>query len=647
MAVAIEDLAKSGSKTCDFDRPRMKKFKLKIDLVRARMSCEGGFESPPELEEGSRLILQSRFEVGDRVFYLAGRSYSFKKESELREWLGRFGQEPVEHWAKEIDGDLVVVVFDKKGGKTYLVSDRNGAARAYYSNQDGALCITNGYPDLARLMRSPRLSSFAVYQLLTLNWVLDPYALIEGAATSFPGQIVVFERDRTAVSEYYSPVQIDADYFQSERECVNALDAAFREVFQKRYTQARTPCVLLSGGIDSVTLLKYAREAAGGPVHTLTFNVKGVRSPDVEAARIVAKHCGSVHHEIVIDPKDSAKLWAQCLAGDADTSNHSALLTLFTRQYLESLGGKFDVYAGEDTRLHTPSFDYPKELGIRINRGELRHSQGLRAALSLASRFQRMWPFMGKNYLRYWIDHLKPAGSLGEYVLEELIGFHLPPECTIARNGYYARLIGELPRLTPDDRMQQVYKKYVSFMYRAQYTDDMNCVVSSTTGPATELHLPFYDWQDVDVSNRIPYHLGMRPSFTVRSWDKIPFVRKRILRTLLKDFAPREVLFRAKATVTVQCALFDPRLRDLTRLILEKWGNNLLGSVDSVVGEIIRTYVRSFAARQVLVGSDDRLLWSIMQIAYLAALNQVCSNQSFELARELDLLCDHAVSARP
>jgi len=244
--------------------------------------------------------------------------------------------------------------------------------------------------------------------------------------------------------------------------------------------------------------------------------------------------------------------------------------------------------------------------------------------------------------MRYWLDHLKPAESLGEFALEGLMGFHLPDGCAPEKQGYYGRVLEELPKIQPDEGMQGIYKKYVSFMYRTQYTDDMNCVVTSTTGPATELHLPFYDWQDVDVSNRIPYRLAMRSTMTVRSWDRIPFVRKRILRALLKDFAPKEVLYRAKATVTMQHKLFDSPLRDLTRLMLEKWAGDLVDAVDPEVGNIIRACVHAFVARDVFEASDDRLLWWILQVAYLALLNQVCGDQSFDSVAELEPLLDRA-----
>jgi len=71
-------------------------------------------------------------------------------------------------------------------------------------------------------------------------------------------------------------------------------------------------------------------------------------------------------------------------------------------------------------------------------------------------------------------------------------------------------------------------QEYVSFEYRAQYTDDMNCIASHADGSGDRSSLPFYDWQAVEASNRVPYHLGMRGTFTFKTWNKMPYVRKRI-----------------------------------------------------------------------------------------------------------------------
>jgi len=57
--------------------------------------------------------------------------------------------------------------------------------------------------------------------------------------------------------------------------------------------------VLLSGGLDSSLVASVAsrlvREEGGDPIHTFSLGLDG--SPDLEKARLVASHIGSVHHE--------------------------------------------------------------------------------------------------------------------------------------------------------------------------------------------------------------------------------------------------------------------------------------------------------------------------------------------------------------
>jgi hypothetical protein len=624
----------------------MKTFKLKIDLLQGVPIEESGFDFGFWRAAPSRFTIWSKFAKGGYVFYIAGKCYSFRTENQLHQWMSRFSPESTATWAKEIDGDLVIIVLDTRMRTAYLISDRNGESRAYYCYQGDCVYISNSRIELIRYLKSPSISSFAAYQLLTLYYVVDPHSLIEQASTTVPGQIIRFEENNTVVSSYYSPVQDEADYFETEGECVRAFDAAFQRTIQKRLADERTPCVLLSGGIDSVMVLKYLTDAARGRVHTLTFTVKGLYRNELEPARIAAKYFQTAHHEITIDPADGAKLYIQSMI-DADTSsNYSALAGVHMRAYLETLGGEFDAFTGDDNRLHTPPFDYPIQLGLLLNRGDLGSSPVVRSAWSTVAGLSELWPFEGraKNYLRYWVNHLKPTADLKNYMLENLFGFHLPDENLPAASEHYAHLLAELPRFGRFERFQQVFKEYSSFKYRTQWTNDGNSSASSMAGPRTELQHPFFDWEVAGVANRIPYHLAMRPILTLKSWSPIPLVRKRIPRVLLNGSAPDELLYRAKATCPATHLFFNSPLRRFVDLMLEKWLADLLESVDSDVRRIITTYAKSYSARSIFVrNQDEKLLWAILAICYLAILNQICQEPSLRLADELEMLRDRSL----
>ena len=616
----------------------MQLFKLKVDLLKGQPMVEEGFDSSPSFEAPSRLTFRWKFKKGNFAFYLVGRSYSFAAVAELESWLTHFLPESAAQWATEIDGDLLIFVLDQVDHKAYLISDRNGANRAYYVNQSGTLSISNSIAELTTLMDSPRLCSFAAYQLLTMSYVLDPYCLIQDARTTMPGQIVAFRCSETNTASHYAPVSFDLDNFETEEECITALDEAYRRVFQKLLASSRVPCVLLSGGIDSLTILKYIKDACPGRVVTLTSSFRGLAPNELEPARIAARYFGTEHHEIVTDPGDLVDLYIKSLT-TADTWNYSSLMSLGQKAQLEALGSPVEVFTGQDTRLHTPSFDLPRKIGILLSGRP--HNALVLASAGLLSAVLKQYPLEGslKNYLRYWADQLVPRKDLPTYVLEALASFHLPSGFNRGQHRHFARIIAQLPELSGEDRLETIHKKYVSFEYRTQYTDDMNNLVSSTETPQIALHCPFYDWETVRVANRIPFDLGSRRMFTLRSWNKMPFVNKAIARALVKGHVPEELLYRAKKTCPAAHVIFNSAVGELVGILLDKWVPDLLDGVDGEVRPIIEAYVAEYRQRQSFRRSDDEgLLWAVLAICYLAALNKLCGDRSVSLARELDAL---------
>jgi len=613
----------------------MRIFRLLHDLARGETATESGFGAGVRREGKSRFAIQQKFQHGDRIFYAYGRSFSFTEEQELENWFGRFDSNAIGAWAKQADGDLIVIVIDKAKSEVYLVSDRNGTTRAYYATQRGSVIIANSRHQMAALLNSPKISSYDAYTLLTLGYILDPNSLIADASVTMPGTVVTFRKSGMSASCYYDPVNIQTEYFGSEQECVRKLEQSFCQVFEKRLTQGRTPCVLLSGGIDSVAMLKYVKQLHSGRVTTLTHSVQGLYPNELEPARIAARHFGTDHHELLIDPGAAAANYVRVLM-DADTSNFSSIQNLATRDYLERLGGLFDVFTGEDTRLHTPSFDSPREIGLFVHRhADVEIARWCAAA---AAGLLRLWPGRGplKNYLNYWVGNLTLREDLKTYILKVMLGFRFPPDGRYTTGKLHERLRAETPDYPPELGLQELYKRHVAFEYRLQYTDDMQCGVSSMTGDSTELHHPFYDWQFVETANRVSYSIGMRPIYTFRTWNKMPVVRKRILRLTVKDAVPKEILYRAKKTCPSLHLLFNSSIGGVVSTILDRWGGALMEALDPEAGEIAQGYINSYRCRtEFHLNQDEDLLWGVLVVCYLATLHQTCLNRSFDLDGEL------------
>lgn len=84
-------------------------------------------------------------------------------------------------------------------------------------------------------------------------------------------------------------------------DCISKLRTTLEECVVKRLMSDVPLGAFLSGGLDSSLIAALAKKHMG-ELHTFTVGVEGSR--DVEAARIVARHIGSRHHEYIITPEE-------------------------------------------------------------------------------------------------------------------------------------------------------------------------------------------------------------------------------------------------------------------------------------------------------------------------------------------------------
>jgi len=84
-----------------------------------------------------------------------------------------------------------------------------------------------------------------------------------------------------------------------------ALSQALEEAVAKRLTTVREVGACLSGGLDSSLVAAIAARImarAGKRLHTYSIGMEG--SPDLEHARLVADHIGSIHHERIVTAEE-------------------------------------------------------------------------------------------------------------------------------------------------------------------------------------------------------------------------------------------------------------------------------------------------------------------------------------------------------
>jgi asparagine synthase (glutamine-hydrolysing) len=193
---------------------------------------------------------------------------------------------------RQLDGDFAIVVVDPAKGTVSGARDPYGVRPLFMGSG----------PDSRWHYMSSELKGVVPYEPTAV--VFEEVAPGEALRRSADGS--VNESDR---HQWHAVPWLKTPYWRASLEGLThagmALRHALEEGVAKRLTTVRAIGACLSGGLDSslvaaIAARRLARK--GRRLHTYSVGMAG--SPDLEHARLVAAHIGSIHHERVLTPEE-------------------------------------------------------------------------------------------------------------------------------------------------------------------------------------------------------------------------------------------------------------------------------------------------------------------------------------------------------
>src|SRR4029077_9393273 len=138
-----------------------------------------------------------------------------------------------------------------------------------------------------------------------------------------------------------------------ESEAIERTADLVRQAGKRRLMSDVPLGAFLSGGLDSSTIVAVMAELSPRPVQTFSVGFEGTDSSELEAARRVARHLGTDHHEMIIKPAALDVLPDLVWHLDEPFADDSALATYYVcqaaRQHVTvalSGDGGDEVFAG-------------------------------------------------------------------------------------------------------------------------------------------------------------------------------------------------------------------------------------------------------------------------------------------------------------
>lgn len=212
------------------------------------------------------------------------------------------GEESVERFR----GMFAFALWDERKQLLLLARDRIGIKPLYYVNTGRALLFSSEIKSILADTSIKRcINPRAIDLFLTYYYLPGNETLIEGIFKLEPGHYLTVIDGQVKKRQYWdlhfptSTLQIGFE------DAVHELRSLLRRTVKDHMISDVPVGVLLSGGVDSTGVLRYAVEQTDQPIHTFTIGFDGQGFADERPyARLAAKQYGTVHQEITMTAED-------------------------------------------------------------------------------------------------------------------------------------------------------------------------------------------------------------------------------------------------------------------------------------------------------------------------------------------------------
>jgi asparagine synthase (glutamine-hydrolysing) len=241
----------------------------------------------------------------------------FRGESDTEVMLEGFVRWGIEATVSRLIGMFAIALWDMASQTLTLIRDRVGIKPLYYADLGQRFLFASQLKSLAAGGGwAPALDEDALASYLRFGYVPAPLSIFRQAAKLSPGCILTLARGKPAVITRYWDMRSVAltglaaarETEGDDAEAVEALDALLRDSVRRRMIADVPLGALLSGGIDSSTVVALMQAQSSRKVKTFSIGFREAGFDEAVHARRVAAHLGCDHSELYLEPRQAMEI---------------------------------------------------------------------------------------------------------------------------------------------------------------------------------------------------------------------------------------------------------------------------------------------------------------------------------------------------
>lgn len=531
-------------------------------------------------------------------------NYTFDSNSDTEVILRAYDKWGIDCINKFI-GMFVIIIYDKKKEKVFLIRDRAGVKPLYYYFYNGLFMFAS---ELKSFHKNPNFQKEIDPQGLNLffkyGYILEPFSIFKFTKKLRSGHYIEYDLTNNIINEnkYWDVV----NNYNKERLNISFEDASLemerllKSAFQYRTVSDVPVGVFLSGGYDSSVVTAILQRNSTKKIKTFTigFNEKNIN--EANYAKDIANFLQTEHYEHYCSKNDALEIFPQ-LANIYDepfgdpSSIPTVLLSNFARKHVAvslSADGGDEVFAG-----------YSKYLTVTKYREVFKGNKTLK---KISSFFLDKIKFKNFNIFQ----NIKNFNSKYDFI-NALINNKNPIE--LMKILSYIFSDDEIKKLLKSQNVNDIKTNYENNIIDFKKNDDLNALLAvdfktylsdnilvkvdrATMSSSLEGREPFLDHRIIEFSSLLPSNFK---------------IKKNISKFLLKDIAhkyiPKEFLNRPKMGFVPP--LFQWLKNDFSELMDSFFNKDFLNKQKILDKEYVLSLYKDF-----INGKKENLgkLWLVM-----------------------------------
>lgn len=208
----------------------------------------------------------------------------------------------------DIDGHFAIAWWNAPRRELKLIRDRFGIEPLFYSESNGRLCFGSRIRDLARrgLVRKA-VSHEGLAEYLVFCFLPGRRTLHEGVWRVPAGGVLTWSEPGRPQIDHWYRLRYDGTQVTDEEEIKGRFSHLLEQAVVRRLS-ATVPSVMISGGMDSSSVLAFTRRHRSGPIRTYGYRCGGASFDESLYARSLAQELGTTHGEVQFGEHESVAI---------------------------------------------------------------------------------------------------------------------------------------------------------------------------------------------------------------------------------------------------------------------------------------------------------------------------------------------------